>query len=537
MKAKACTRCRQWKVGCDANISGSEGCTRCQEHGVPCVFDSTFRRTFKKRKLAEMQVELDELRALANVTAPQSAPAAPPKPVPASFTALPSPSAVAWPFTVAAQTALVTAERDVPGLCIADKYIDGIHLASSHVNELFRIYFRRYHPYLPFSMCRAIEAIHEKCPALFWVICAAASTERARSQFREPIRKLISDVLDPLKGNTVEMVQALLILCMWPFAFSNQRSDPSFVYSGIATQISLGLRLHRSAMDADYGKENGEHREDEQIRKTTWLACFIVAQIHASRRGVPAIIQADHSLLSFCDDPAVPKALSHLCYISHLTVDSTHALGVRGSNAAGLVEPSARISLINAFAKQFDDLRRQRFPKPSDIVEMFFLSSKLQLWSFALHNDVPMTANTVQIISQAREDAIRLVQVACEKNLSLVPFYTRRSVNYAALLLYRVKLGPYGWQDDMMIDHHVERAQQALGASEGLNFGHFLATVTSPDNRNAVTASGDKNSPYRSRMGACLVFDFHRAYTDLQQASITFPSDFADFDSFVWTEP
>lgn len=548
MRAKACTRCRQWKVGCDANVSSTGSCTRCQQHGAPCIYDSTFRRTPKRRKLAEEQVELAELRKLGSVppSASEGSPGNAPTNIAATSLALHTlhvPSSDAWSAAGTSPGATVTVPRANPipesgltGLCLADKYIDDVHLAAVHVNELFRIYFTRCHPYLPFIMCRSIEAVYEKCPMLFWVICAVASDETVRSQLEVPIRRLMSEVLDPPKGSSVERVQAILILCMWPFPFTNQKFDSSFIYSGIATQIGLSIGLHRPAVDADFGARTSERDEDEDIRRTTWLACFTVAQIQASRRGLPATILADYSLLSSFDHPSVPEELSHLCYISHLTVESTHALGVRGSNIAGLVEPSARPSLLSVFGKQFDDLRRQRFPQPTDIVEMFYLSSRLQLWSFALHNDLPITANTVQIIHQAKEDAIRLIQVACEKNLSLVPFYTRRSVCYAGLLLYRIKLGPYGWQDDM-IDHHVERARQALTASESPHVDQFLAAVTSPHNRDAfIRASGDKRSPHRSRMGAFLVFDFHRVYTDLQQPKLTFPSGLLDFEDLPWLE-
>lgn len=541
MKAKACTRCRQWKVGCDADVSGPQGCTRCREQGTPCTFDRTFRRTAKRTKLAEMQSELAELRKLAAATTKGDStdPLAKPAPHPA-----PSPR----PPTISAESSTPTAPGGPPctsssttnssleGLCIADKYLGDVQLTASHVNELFRIYFTRCHRYLPFRICKSIEAIYERCPLLFWVICAVASADTARAQFEAPVRSLIADVLDPHKSSTVEMVQALLILCMWPFPFANQKTDSSFIYSGLATQISLSIGLHRPAIDAGFDNETTEHHGDEEIRRTTWLACFIVAQIQASRRGVPATVVADYPLLYSLDNPAVPQELSHLCYISHLTVDATHALGARGSNSAGLVEPSARISLINVFGKQFDDVRRQRFPRPSDVVEIFFLSSRLQIWSFALHNDVPMTANSVQIICQAREDAMRLIQIACEMNLSLVPFYTRRSVCYAALLLCRIKLGPYGWEDDM-IDLHVERAQEALGVSEGPKLSQFIAFVTSPDNKEAfVQVSADKSSPHRSRLGAFLVFDFHQVYMDIQQSSVLFSSDFWDFDNLPWTE-
>ncbi|OCT53051.1 hypothetical protein CLCR_10133 [Cladophialophora carrionii] len=487
-----------------------------------------------------MQAELAELRKLAKV-APDggtsaTTPAANIPSVASGQASLPAPAFAATPSSSSASAA-----NTLQGLCITDKSIDDVHLTAAHVNELFRVYFTRCHPYLPFTMCQSIESIYDRCPMLFWVICAVASPDTARPRFEAPIRGLMLDVLDPSKESGVEMVQAILILCMWPFPFNSQKADLSFIYSGLATQISLSLGLHRPAVDAGFGNETTttERQGDEEIRRTTWLACFVVAQIQASRRGVPATVSADYSLLSSLDDPAVPQELSHLCYISHLTVDATQALGARGSNTTGLVEPSSRISMINVFGKQFEDLRRQRFPQPTDIVDIFYLNSRLQLWSFALHNDVPVTANSVQIIYQAREDAIRLIQVACEKNLSLVPFYTRRSVCYAGLLLYRIKLGSYGCQDDM-IEHHIDAARQALSTSEGPggpSVGQFLATVTSPDNMDAFTrASGDKDSPHRSRMGAFLVFDFHRVYTDLRQANVFLSTEFLDFDNLPWME-
>ncbi|KIX00116.1 uncharacterized protein Z518_10253 [Rhinocladiella mackenziei CBS 650.93] len=529
MRAKACTRCRQWKVGCDADVAGPEGCTRCRNLHLLCTFDGNFRRTPKRKQLAELQSQVAELRELTNVLSAANGANAVSS---SSAIICPSVTPPSWLNANGSGGITLSSESALQGLCIADKSIGDIHLTATHVNELFRIYFTRCHPYLPFALNRSIESIYERSPTLFWVICAVASTDTARSQFESTVRRLVADVLIPTAGN-VETVQALLILCMWPFPFTSQRNDPSFIHGAIATQIALSIGLHRPSMDFDSISERSIGKEDEEIRKTTWQACFVVNQIQASRRGVPATILADYALLSSFDDAA---ELSHLCRISHLTVESAHAIGARGSNVTGLVGPATRISLINIFAKQFDELRRTRFPKPSDVVEMFFLSSRLQLWSFAMHDDVPVSADAVQIVHRAKEDAIRLIQVACEKNLSLVPFYTCRSVCYSVLLLYRIKIGPYAMQDDL-INHHIERAQQALSSSKSPNFFQFLATVTSPENRaECVRVSRAKESSHRSRMGAFLVFDSLRVYTDLLQTNVNFPPEFLDLDGLSWTD-
>jgi len=79
-------------------------------------------------------------------------------------------------------------------------------------------------------------------------------------------------------------------------------------------------------------------------------------------------------------------------------------------------------------------------PHPNDIEEIFFLSSMLQLWSFATHNDIAVSANTFHIVKRARQDVIKTIQLACEKNLALVLFHIHRSVRYATLMLYHIKL-------------------------------------------------------------------------------------------------
>lgn len=582
MRAKACVRCRQWKVGCDSDVAGAEGCSRCRSLSLTCVFDSSFHRTPKRRRLAELQSEVEELRQLTgtqsavqqsgnSIVSPPAAPSvvsldqatstAPTDgPSGSAVPNLPSPSntleshAPSWtdgngstadgalqPQSTqqTLQTYSLQSQSLTDRVCLGD-----VQLSAAQVNELFRIYFTRCHPYLPFSICQSIEAIYQKSPLLFWVICATASPDAVRNQLEQPVRTLIGRVLDPTEGST-ETVQALLILCMWPFPFTDQKSDPSFIYGGIATQIAQQIGLHRPGIDFETsntsrgGLESGtQAKEEDVIRTTTWMACFIVNQILSSRLGVPATLLADFSLLSSLSNVGISPQLAHLCAISHLTVESAQAVGSRASNFSGLADPAPRISLINVFARQFDDLRKKRSLQetPSDIEEIFFLSSMLQLWSFALHDDVPISSDSFTIFQRAREDAIRLIQVACEKNLALVPFYTCRSVCYAALILYQIALSPYAVKDELR-DDHIQRAQQALAALKSPNLSQFLVTVTSPENREEFLARRDKRISHRWKMGASLVFDSRRTYFSLLQSSFFFCPEVLDLDGFLFEGP
>ncbi|OAL33783.1 hypothetical protein AYO20_06959 [Fonsecaea nubica] len=567
MKAKACIRCRQWKVGCDADVAGPEGCTRCRSVNAKCVFGANFRRTPKRRMLADLQDEVTRLRALTTVlTAGErereqgQGQVQVQVPVGESPTTSLETNVSSWGVenTSSSSSAIVvesiptavqqpppppppTTESPPHPIQVPHLYYKGnshVQLTATQANELFRIYFTRCHPYLPFEMCRSVQIVYDRCPLLFWVVCAVASTDKARPQLAEIVRSHVGSVLDPSTGS-VEVVQALLILAMWPFPFKSQRFDPSFMYGALACQLALQIGLPRPAVTyPGCAKSDTVNNDDHGVRTTTWIACFVVNQILASRLGVPATIFADYALLSSLDDPLVSPQLSHLCAISHLTVESAHAIGARAVNVSGLADPIPRISLITIFAQQFDELRRTRFPSPSEIEEIFFLSSTLQLWSFALHNDVPISAETFSIVQRARHDAIRLIQVACEKNLGLVPFYTHRSVCFAALLLYHIKLSPYGVLSDALLDDHIARAQQALQSRTGPDLARFLQTLTSPENRAEFIARRDKSASHRWKMGAALTFDSAHAYANLTtQAEALFFPELLDLDGFLFETP
>lgn len=535
MRAKACVRCRQWKVGCDADVEGSNGCTRCRNLNLSCTFNSNFRRTPKRRRLIELQDEVAHLRELNNSLSRGNS-------LDTETATLPSVTSAWLNESECATIIPLGSEPDQPsqqiipslqGCSTSDKTIGGVSLTSTQVNELFRIYFTRCHPYLPFKMHQSPDEVYKRCPLLFWTICAVASADTYRAQLEDPVRSQVCQVVDP-STSTVEAVQALLILCMWPFAFVSQKSDPSFIYGGIATQTALQIGLHRPATDYPMNSDGRSAiEEDEEIKRTTWIACFIVNQMLASRLGVPSAVLADYSLLTSLENPGIPPRLALLCTISHLTVESSQAIGARASNGSGLADPVPRISLINVFARQFDELRKKSLSQANDMEEIFFLSSILQLWSFALHDDVPVSAESFHIVQRAREDAIRLIQLAREKNLSLVPFYICRSVCYAALVLYHIKLSSYAVQDELL-DDHIIRAQEALQLLKSPNLTQFLATVTSPENKQEFIARRDKNSSHRWKMGASLVYDANRAYSNVLRSNVYFCPEFLDLDGFLF---
>jgi len=241
----------------------------------------------------------------------------------------------------------------------------------------------------------------------------------------------------------------------------------------------------------------------------------------------------DFTLLTSFDDPGVDPTLSHLCYISRLTVQLATTMGADAQNLTGLLEPASRINSVKFFASQFDDLQRQRFPRMSEVIEIAFLSSRLQLWSFAMHDDVPLSLEVCKIIHQAEQDAIRLIQVACEKNLSLVPFYVCRSISYSVLVLLKISRTPYANQHELIKDQ-IERALQALGSTarveDDINqrICRFLRGLASLEDKTCTT-------PVRSRMTASIVYNALHAYEEHIQV-IGRPVVGLDLDGFNWDD-
>jgi Fungal specific transcription factor domain/Fungal Zn(2)-Cys(6) binuclear cluster domain len=505
MRAKACTRCRQWKLGCDADKTAPNPCSRCRSLDYRCTFDSNFRRTSKVQQLRELQMEVDSLRqALAQTTKH------------------PGITNSAVHHTVN-KTAVAPEPRYVP-----DRVLGGVFLSETQVKEFFMTFFARCHVYLPFKIGGSSETIFHTCPLLFWVICTVAAPPSLRSQLESPIKELVRDVLEA--PGSVETVQALLILCMWPLSFSWNRYDSSFRYSGLAIHIGLQLGLHRPTLVDDFNLENPTAEPDIETKKTTWLACYIISQMQVVRSGLPVPFPEDYTLLSAFDDPSVPPTLSLLCHIHRLSGQSATMIGASGQSPSGILDPIARVNMVKMFSLQFESLWKRLLLHKSDMIEIVFLSSRIQLWPFILYDDIPLSVDVIGMIHQAEEDAMRLLQISSTTNLSLVPFYLCRSLCYAVLVLFKLLKYPCITHRERIRDQ-IELTRMALhsvvkGDGDARNGIDQLLQAASYLLENQVSP------PTKSRMTYSIVFDFIRAYREhcCKQAVDNLPLlDLSDF--------
>jgi len=381
---------------------------------------------------------------------------------------------------------------------------------ETQVNELFRDFFTRCHAHLPFTMTKIVEEIHSRSGLLFWAICAISSDAENCVRMMPYIQGLIPSVLSP--PHNVQVVQGLLLLCIWPFPFSTQSSDPSSFYAALAVQIGYNIGLHRPTLATEFEYAFNTEELDIETRSSTWMACYIVSQIQSCRRGIPMPIKVDATLLRLVEDSADDSVLGTLCQISMLSDEASTSIGAHADNVSGLLGPKARIQMVRLFSAQFEALQRVRHPEKNEITEMAFLTARLHLWTFILLEDVEITPDILGLLLQAENDATQFIRIACEKNLSLVPFHICRAVFCSAVMLIKILNSPFMIQHELLRDQ-IDRARVALSSASRAE-GDVIMNVCCLLDEAPKMESKRSINPIRSRMSFSLVCDFIRTFTE-----------------------
>lgn len=118
---------------------------------------------------------------------------------------------------------------------------------------------------------------------LAWSIIFVAS-RRAPSEpgllasLTQPFGRLLWSTITTVPQN-YHVVKALCLLCTWPLPTTSQRSDPTFMLSGLMMQVAMQLGLHRPVQAEEFTTFRIEVRGEElKDRLQTWIICNIVAQ-------------------------------------------------------------------------------------------------------------------------------------------------------------------------------------------------------------------------------------------------------------------
>ena len=153
------------------------------------------------------------------------------------------------------------------------------------MTELLR-YYADYHshfPILPEFDDFVLE--YDQNKLLLWTILAITTKGQPEtySSLVDPVRKLAADLYQP-QSRSLKTMQALLLLCAWPFPFQRTHQDPSPMYCSLATNIGYQLGLHRPWCKGDFEVDTQEFVTASAIEMKTWYGCFDVNTCFVSSR-------------------------------------------------------------------------------------------------------------------------------------------------------------------------------------------------------------------------------------------------------------
>ncbi|KAG4416382.1 hypothetical protein IFR04_010491 [Cadophora malorum] len=282
---------------------------------------------------------------------------------------------------------------DFPPMPLA---LGDIFLATDQLRELFDHFEQNYYHTLPIlDTDFTIAELHKLSQVLFWAIIIISSRWHPSLSHLYPslvtgYRDILSKtLLEPM--NTIESIQAILMLCVWPFDFWRKIEDPSWSYCGFATNAATKLRIHENCTHGLSAKSN-------RIRKKTWLACIHVNCILSQGWliGVPVL----QELLTTPATLQTPCTLSEQRFLAKVEILRT--LSKSSANLSSVGSTTHAWNFALNLGSDFDSLREKYESCWDHKSEVLLLGAKLCLYNLQL--DLDSRARNASVPSVAELD-------------------------------------------------------------------------------------------------------------------------------------
>ena len=144
-------------------------------------------------------------------------------------------------------------------------------------------FFTCYSLYLPFLDPRPPDQYFNQSPLLFWAIISVASRRDEQDitllrMLAQPVTKIAWDEV-ATRRNPVPTIQALLLLCTWPFPAMSLLSENSPTWGDVAMSMAIQRGLHCPARSGEFSRSRDPLPSALQLEMSrTWAACYITAQ-------------------------------------------------------------------------------------------------------------------------------------------------------------------------------------------------------------------------------------------------------------------
>lgn len=351
---------------------------------------------------------------------------------------------------------------------VIDNFVLGdICLPLQKANELHDKFAKDYLPFLPIFNPSNATDLYYKSQLLFWSVILTASLSEPEPSLYMNLSSLIKQLAIETcwirTPRSTHVIQALIILSVWPLPNEKVLDDCSYRFVGLAKNLSLQLGLHRGG---DFIKEFSRTQvslgpDSEKWRTRSWLAVFFCEQFWSSTLGLPPSITTTDYLLEHARiDQELPKNFRCLISLSIFQCKLVNVMGISVTTPDGLLEPSNRAGSLNMLDRELDRLKF-KLQIEDDSIEIYFLYIKLMLCGFAFLPGTPIE-DQVKYVSQAYLSSTRIItlisQMINSKEYLLIelPIYIRQALTYSVLILFKLHLSKY------LLDRFVDSARQSI---------------------------------------------------------------------------
>ncbi|KAH8840726.1 hypothetical protein MCOR27_005405 [Pyricularia oryzae] len=390
---RACNECRQQKLRCDVVQDPFQGCTRCGRLKLECKIESNFKRVGKRSKHAEMEKEIDMLRRAVQ----RARTAGFIDEDDSMHSQLQSPI-VNNVYSHTRNPSLMGSEEAVSSLLHLKRgytiprivrSLDEVQLTEDAEAQLFDIFFRHYHPTLPFLNPQMTpEAYYQQHTLLYWVIVAIASRRYPADptllgNISRPLTQLLWSTIGEVPGNYC-IVKALCLLCTWPLPTSTSSADPTHILCGVMMKIATGIGLHRPMHINDFSRVQIElNKEQLHDRVTTWAVCNIVAQTIGTGYGQPASTLYDWTLAVRPGDNGpfqLSAELEARLQIERFCDKVSKEMYSNASDPRGVAGDEHRSILMRVFRREYSELNANILSRDlSPVVNLHLKAAGLHL--------------------------------------------------------------------------------------------------------------------------------------------------------------
>ncbi len=130
----------------------------------------------------------------------------------------------------------------------------------------------------------SLASLESESPLLFWTIVLVASQRHDKSetlhlQLCGPLENLLSRIF-LTSVQSVETVQALLLLLLWPISKDKEQHDPSWNYLGLVQNAAMQLSLYSPISEGAITRgwtgwgEVAKKSYTSEYLSSNWLSCF-----------------------------------------------------------------------------------------------------------------------------------------------------------------------------------------------------------------------------------------------------------------------